>query len=81
MFNILAFLFGPFYYLAKGLWRKAITFFVLGVVVLTALSFALSAAGFDSVSRAFGYGLAALFASRANIDYYKRMVLNDNGWW
>jgi Protein of unknown function (DUF2628) len=81
MFNILAFLFGPFYYLAKGLWRKAITFFVLGVVVLTALSLALGAAGVDGASRAFGYGLAAVFATRANIDYYKRMVLNDNGWW
>jgi hypothetical protein len=80
-FNLLAFLFGPFYYLAKGLWRKAITFFALGVVTLTVLSLALSAAGFDGVSRALGYGLAAVFATRANIDYYKRMVLNDNTWW
>jgi hypothetical protein len=81
MFNIFAFLFGPLYYIAKGLWRKAITFFVAGVIVLTALSFALSAAGLENVSRALSYGLAAFFANRANIDYYKRTVLNDNGWW
>jgi hypothetical protein len=81
MFNVLAFLFGPLYYVAKGLWRKAITFFVLGVIILAALSIALTTAGLDDMSRALGYGLAAFFATRANIDYYKRMVLNDNSWW
>ena len=28
-----------------------------------------------------GYGISAVFATRANIDYYKKMLLNDNGWW
>ena len=24
---------------------------------------------------------SVIFATRANIDYYKKMVLEDNGWW
>jgi len=81
MFNILAFLFGPLYYLAKGLWRKAIVFFVGGVILLTALSLLLEFVGLSGADRALGTSFAVLFAIRANIDYYKRIVLNDNGWW
>jgi len=80
-FNVLAFLFGPLYYLAKGLWRKAITFLIVAVIIVASLSIVLNNATFDVVDRALGYGLAAIFATRANIDYYKRMVLKDNGWW
>jgi len=25
--------------------------------------------------------IPVIFATRANIDYYKKMVLGDNGWW
>jgi hypothetical protein len=38
-FNVLAFLFGPFYYAFKGMWRKGLTLFVLcciGGVILDA---------------------------------------------
>ena len=80
-FNILAFLFGPFYYLAKGMWRKAISLFVVcaaGAIVLESL---LDALGFGEFGKAVGYGVGAVFAVRANIDYYKKMVLEDNGWW
>jgi hypothetical protein len=30
--NALAFLFGPFYYLVKGMWRKALTLLLLSVI-------------------------------------------------
>jgi len=79
IFNIWGFVFGPFYYLAKGMWKKAITLsavsavlgFVLEVVVL-ALHWP---DGFLS------FIAPAIFATRATVDYYKKMVLGDNGWW
>jgi hypothetical protein len=80
MFNILAFLFGPLYYVSKGMWRKAITFFLIGVAAIVILTFVFEALGWSSVNRALSYGLAAFFSMRANIDYYKRVVLGDNGW-
>ncbi len=80
-FNILAFLFGPFYYLAKGMWRKAISLFTVCVLAATILELVLQSLGFAVLGKAVGYGIAAIFAVRANIDYYKKMVLKDNGWW
>ena len=81
LFNILAFLFGPFYYLAKGMWRKGISLFIVCVAVVIALEFLLVMIGFGQFGKALGYGVAAVFAVRANIDYYKKMVLGENGWW
>ncbi|MFN7571514.1 MAG: DUF2628 domain-containing protein [Betaproteobacteria bacterium] len=80
-FNILAFLFGPFYYIAKGMWRKGVALFVVCVVVVVLLDIVLTLSGFAKVGKALGYGVSAVFAVRANIDYYKKMVLGENGWW
>jgi hypothetical protein len=75
-FNILAFIFGPFYYLAKGLWRQAVLYFVSAFVVVLLLE----AAGLGKFSRGVGYGLAAVYALRANISYYRKVVLGDTPW-
>lgn len=80
-FNVLAFLFGPFYYLAKGMWKKAITLFVVSVAIVVILEIALEVAGLGRFGKALTYGVAAVYAVRANIDYYKKMVLGQNGWW
>jgi len=80
-FNILAFLFGPFYYVAKGMWRKGISLFVVCAAVVIALELLLVMIGFGQFGKAVGYGVSAVFAIRANIDYYKKMVLGKNGWW
>jgi len=80
-FNILAFLFGPIYYIVKGMWKKGLALFGACFGVLVVLSVLLELAGLGKVANALGYGAAALFAVRANIDYYKKMVLGDNGWW
>jgi hypothetical protein len=80
-FNGLGFLFGPFYYLAKGMWRKAITYFGGGVALVIVLSIVMDMFGFKDVEKYLGYGIAAAFAVRANIDYYTKMVLDDDGWW
>jgi len=80
-FNVLAFLFGPFYYLAKGMWKKAITLFVVSVAIVVILEIALEMTGLGRFGKALTYGVAAVYAVRANIDYYKKMVLGQNGWW
>lgn len=81
LFNILAFLFGPFYYLAKGMWRKSISLLAVCLAAVLILEFLLTMIGFERFSRSLGYGIAAVFAIRANVDYYKKMVLGENGWW
>lgn len=79
MFNIWGFLFGPFYYLAKGMWKKAITLFVVALVLYVVLAVVLSALhlpeGFLS------FIAPVIFATRANVDYYKKTVLGDASWW
>ncbi len=37
--------------------------------------------GLDRFGNALGTGVSVVFAMRANIDYYKFMVLGDDGWW
>ena len=80
-FNVLAFLFGPFYYLAKGMWKKGLILFVLcfiGILILDAL---MQLVGLGNYTRATGFVTAAVFAALANRDYYTKMVLGQNGWW
>lgn len=79
--NILAFLFGPFYYMAKGMWKRGLALFAVLLVVVIALGFVLEHFGLGRVSNSLGYGVGAVFGLRANIDYFKKMVLNNNEWW
>lgn len=80
-FNILGFLFGPLYYLAKGMWRKALTLFVLCFIGLMILEIVLNLAGLAKFSNSTGFAAGAVFAVLANRDYYSKMVLGKNGWW
>jgi Protein of unknown function (DUF2628) len=80
-FNALAFLFGPIYYMAKGMWRKGLSLFFVCALVVVVLSLALELSGFGKLANSLGYGVSAIFAMRANIDFYKKMVLHENGWW
>ena len=80
-FSILAFFFGPFYYLFKGMWRKAITLFVLSVIGIVILDTVMTFAGLVEYTRATGFAAAAAYAVLANRDYYRKMVLGQNGWW
>jgi hypothetical protein len=80
-FNILAFLFCPFYYVFKGMWKKGLSLFAICAVVVIVLSIPLDLAGLEKVSDSLGVGVGYVFATRANIDYYKKMILGKNGWW
>lgn len=75
-FNWLAFFLGPFYYLAKGLWRQAIVYVLLAIGCV----FIMDSIGLDRFSRGVGYGFAAVYALRANVSYYKRIVLGEMPW-
>ena len=75
-FNILAFIFGPFYYLIKGLWRQAILYLLCAFALVVLLEMM----GLGKFSRAIGYGFAAVYAMRANTSYYKKVVLGEVPW-
>jgi uncharacterized membrane protein YvbJ len=79
IFNVWAFLFGPFYYFAKGMWKKAIVLFAMCMVGIVILSLICEAVGISDAITTFI--APAIFARRANIDFYKKIVLGDNGWW
>jgi hypothetical protein len=80
-FNVLAFLFGPIYYAVKGMWKKGLALFAASLVAVILLATVCELLGYGTLGNALGYGVAALFATRANIDYYKKVVLHENGWW
>ncbi len=76
MFNVLALLFGPFYYFAKGMVRRALlgsAMVFLAAVVLIALEENL---GFSPS----GVALAVPWALYANRDYYATKVLGQTMW-
>lgn len=70
-FDILAFFFGPIYFLIKGLWQQALTL----LTIIFAIAIASVLLGFDQHIKGVGYGLGAVFAIRANVGYYSRKVL------
>jgi hypothetical protein len=78
-FNVWAFFFGPFYYAFLGMWKRAVSLFIvelaiilIGDALLDALGVRLPLASFFA---------AGFVAGKANVDYFKKQVLNDNGWW
>jgi hypothetical protein len=79
-FNVLAFLFGPIYYLVKGMWKKGLTLFVLSLVGIVLLDMVMELVGLGKYTRATGFAAAAVYGALANRDYYRKMVLGENGW-
>jgi len=83
MVNWWGFLFCFFYYLVLGMWKKGVVLALLcmaGSIVLIAI---LSVMGAPSrIINPISWALpAGIFSYRANIDYYKKVILGDNGWW
>lgn len=79
--NLAALLLGPCYYAALGMWKKGLALSAVALPVLlmtSALAATLGAAGLWAPALV---GLAAVFGLRANVDYYRTMVLGDTGWW
>lgn len=81
VFNIWAVLFGPIYYLAKGMWRKAITMLGLSVVAQVLTGTLAPDGGLELLNTGLNTMIGAWFWLSANINYYKKVVCGDNGWW
>ncbi|CAN7620150.1 DUF2628 domain-containing protein [Acidovorax sp. LjRoot129] len=81
-FNFVAALFGPFYYMAKGMWKRGLTYWGLAIAGIVLLELIISLAGFGHILSSMHYGgaWAGLFGVMANRDYYKKVMLHDNGW-
>ncbi len=84
-FNVLGFLVGPIYYLFKGMWKKAIGLFALMMGINIAFGIVVLVLGIPpGIDRPLSIMLSLCFsitfALRANIDYYKKKILNDNSW-
>ena len=78
--NLFAFLFGPLYYLCKGMWRKAISMFAVSVLIGMVIGAVADPERVEALARVGGvlFGLYAM--GRVNRDYYRKVVLKDNGW-
>jgi hypothetical protein len=74
--NFLAYLFGPFYYAVKGMWRQALTFLLVVVGVVTALSL-LGAS--DGVVKFVTSAFPVLYGYTANYAYF-RHVNGERSW-
>lgn len=81
MFNFWAFVFGPLYYIAKGMWRKAIAIFSPGLALFILITMLAPDGELDFIMSAVNSATVATFTLRANISYYRKMILGDNGWW
>lgn len=76
-FNIWAFMFGLIYYLAKGMWKKGLMIFAIGIAIaiVVTILFGEKAGNIASI-----IAPAGLFASFASFDYYRTMVLGEDFW-
>jgi len=79
-FNIWGMIFGPFYYLVKGMWRKSLSYTLVCFVIIEIVVLIGEHYNYRGV-REMGFITAVMFALRANVDYYKKMRLGDKSWW
>ncbi|NOS73962.1 MAG: DUF2628 domain-containing protein [Methyloglobulus sp.] len=78
--NWLAFIFGPIYYLSKGMWKKTITYgLLMSLFILLIKYIALHYFGKNDI-RLSGVAFGAIWGVLANIDYYKIKVLGEDKW-
>lgn len=78
--NILGFLFGFFYYLAKGLWRKGIVLLVIGLLLSVVLELIAAMFGKELSLFVFAAPMWALFGLSANQDVYRKEVHGELFW-
>ena len=73
-FNFMGFLFGFFYYLYHGIWKKALTLTIITVVLSFIILLIL-----PTFKMAWIIG-PVIFATRANPDLYKKYRLKSDNW-
>ncbi|SEH47413.1 Protein of unknown function [Mycolicibacterium rutilum] len=75
--NIWGFLFGPFYFFVKGMWRKGLVL-LAAAIVLGTLIVGLDAP--DIVSRALSIVVPVFAMTTANYAYYLHVVRGSQSW-
>lgn len=80
-FNILAFLFGPLYYIVKGMWKKGL-YLILMLIMANIGIYMVWELFSDSVllDRLLPSLNCAIFAALANYDYYRYYKLGETTW-
>jgi hypothetical protein len=78
--NLWAFVFGPFYYLYLGMWRKAITLTLVALLIDLILGMAGDALNVP-VDNFLWIVSAIMFKQCANVDYFRKTVLKRREWW
>ena len=73
--NIWAFLFTIFYYIYHGMWKKGLILLLISIGVTVLVDTFI-----PSLSNITWVITSAIFATRANIDLYKKYKLGDDGW-
>jgi len=76
----LAFVFGLFYYIAKGMWKKGLVLLAIVIPVVVVLSFLFYMIGGESLANATRFVGGAIFAFMAPRDFYAFKVDGDDGW-
>src|SRR5450755_1475944 len=84
--NWCGFFFCFFYYLFLGMWKKGIVLALLcmagSIILIVILSvMGVPASIVNRISWGLSAGVAGVFRYRANIDYYNKVMLGENGWW
>jgi hypothetical protein len=69
-------LFGLFYYIAKGMWKKGVVLSVLGMLFVIVVTVLFG----EKIGNAASFAMPALFISLANLDFYRKMVLDEDFW-
>lgn len=77
--NLWAFVFGPFYYLYLGMWRKAITLSLIALAIDIILGMAGDALNIP-IDNFLWIVSAIMFKQCANVDYYRKTVLKRREW-
>ncbi|WP_144218498.1 DUF2628 domain-containing protein [Shewanella algae] len=79
-FNVLAFIFGPFYYITKGMWKKGLYLFLL-TLGLNLLSLVLVSLFTDrDISKVMYIINSTIYGLTANYDYYRYYKLGETTW-
>lgn len=73
--NLLAFVFWPFYYFYLGIWKKGAVMVSIATVSVLVVTFLLDGFGLDRFIKVAWMLPGVFFCMRANVDYYRKMVL------
>ncbi len=77
--NIPAFFLGPFYYIYKGMWKKAITITIFSYIIIALISIIVILLDAKN-TQGLLFVAPIMISMRANTDYYKKVMFDSNSW-